>query len=221
MRHSLYIHIPFCTHRCAYCDFNTYAGLEGLIPAYVEALCRELKLVGRQAPADCSVHTVFLGGGTPSLLSGKQVRRILDAIRRHFQLERGAEVTMEANPGTVAVRELTRMRGAGVNRISLGVQSANAEELRMLERTHNFGHVLNAVSDARRAGFTDLNLDLIYGLPEQALTTWKTTLERVLELHPEHISSYCLTLEHGTPFGRWAQRGTHAHSRPRQGSGYV
>ncbi len=211
---SLYIHIPFCRHRCAYCDFNTYAGQEESIPAYVEALVREIAHVGRAAPGDVAIHTVFFGGGTPSLLSAVQIRAILDAIRACFRLREGAEVTIEANPGTVTRAGLVELRQGGVNRISFGAQSANGEELRMLERTHSFLDVMDAVGNARAAGFDNLNLDLIYGLPEQQLPTWQTTVHRVLALQPEHISAYALTLEHGTPFGRWSSRGLLATPDP-------
>lgn len=207
MDHSLYIHIPFCRHRCAYCDFNTYAGQEDSIPAYVDALCREIEIVGRNAPARIAVHTVFFGGGTPSLLSPKQFKAILNTIHLHFDLGDGTEITIEANPGTVTSDDLGELRGLGVNRISFGAQSANTEELRMLERSHTFLQVIEALYGARRAGFDNLNLDLIYGLPEQSLESWKATLERVLDLRPEHISAYALTLEHGTPFGHWSTRG--------------
>jgi oxygen-independent coproporphyrinogen III oxidase len=215
--YSLYLHIPFCTHRCAYCDFNTYAGQEGLIPAYVEALCKEIEFVGRSIPriqpktaelgARLGAHTVFFGGGTPSLLSAKQFGAILGALQAHFIILENAEITMEANPGTVSSDDLRQIRGKGINRISFGVQSANTEELQMLERTHSFFDVIEAVKSARTAGFENLNLDLIYGLPEQSLATWQTTLKRTLDLHPEHISAYALTLEHGTPFGHWSARG--------------
>ncbi len=207
MEHSLYLHIPFCAHRCAYCDFNTYAGQQDLIPAYVEALQSEIEWVGGAAPADLTVHTIYFGGGTPSLLSASQFASILRAIRTSFRLEPVAEVTMEANPGTVAGADWRALHDLGINRISLGVQSANGEELRMLERSHSYLDVLQAVSEARRAGFANLNLDLIYGLPEQTLETWRSTVKRILGLEPEHISAYALTLEHGTPFGRWAKRG--------------
>ena len=207
MSHSLYIHIPFCTHRCAYCDFNTYAGQEEAIPAYVEALRREIEYVGSQVPEGIDVHTVFFGGGTQSLLSPEQFSSILGSVRDHFELMPDAEITMEANPGTVSRGSLAELRGIGINRISFGAQSANGEELRMLERAHTFLDVMEAVDSARRAGFDNLNLDLIYGLPEQALETWQTSVRRVLDLRPEHISAYALTLEHGTPFGRWSARG--------------
>jgi oxygen-independent coproporphyrinogen III oxidase len=213
---SLYFHIPFCTHRCAYCDFNTYAGQEEMIPAYVDALTREIEFVGNSARAEQSaseeealwkVHTIFFGGGTPSLLTPEQFDSIFTSIRNNFLLTEEVEITIEANPGTVSYENLRQLRRIGINRISYGVQSANAEELRMLERVHNFFDVIEAVRSARKAGFDNLNLDLIYGLPEQTLKTWQTTVARILDLHPEHISAYALTLEHGTPFGRWASRG--------------
>ncbi len=216
MLYSLYIHVPFCTHRCAYCDFNTYAGQEALIPAYVDALTREINFVGKQVkdheakrPGGYStkVHTIFFGGGTPSLLSPPQFDSILRSIRSAFALTADAEITIEANPGTVSFADLQGLRSLGINRISFGVQSANPFELRMLERTHTFLDVIEAVTSARKAGFDNLNLDLIYGLPEQTLSSWQTTVRRVLDLHPEHISAYALTLERGTPFGRWASKG--------------
>jgi len=210
---SLYLHIPFCTHRCAYCDFNTYAGQEDMIPAYVDALTREIDFVGGRLPSPFSrgaggeVHTVFFGGGTPSLLSPQQFDSSLKSIRANFTLTDDVEITIEANPGTVTYANLLDLRSIGINRISFGVQSANAFELKMLERAHNFFDVIEAVTSARKAGFHNLNLDLIYGLPEQTLQTWQTTVKRILDLHPEHISAYALTLEHGTPFGRWASKG--------------
>ncbi|HJS19168.1 MAG TPA: radical SAM family heme chaperone HemW [Anaerolineales bacterium] len=216
---SLYLHIPFCTHRCAYCDFNTYAGQEEMIPAYVDALCNEIDFVGERFPSPSGrgvrgegyVHTIFFGGGTPSLLTPKQFESIFKAIRNNFTLTEDAEITIEANPGTVTYNNLLELRRIGINRISYGVQSANHEELRMLERAHNFFDVIEAVTFARKAGFDrqskGVNLDLIYGLPEQTLSSWQNTVQRILNLHPEHISAYALTLEHGTPFGRWASKG--------------
>lgn len=214
--YSLYLHIPFCTHRCAYCDFNTYAGQEDMLPAYVEALTQEINFIGQQLrdyetrrPGDYStkVHTIFFGGGTPSLLSPLQFASVFKSLRASFDLTPDCEITIEANPGTVTYEALCQLREIGINRISFGVQSANAFELRMLERAHNFLDVIEAVTSARKAGFDNLNLDLIYGLPEQTLETWQTTVQRILDLHPEHISAYALTLEHGTPFGRWASKG--------------
>jgi len=207
---SIYIHIPFCKHRCAYCDFNTYAGQEDSIPAYVDALIKEINFVGRVAAKqriETNVPTIFFGGGTPSVLSAPQFDSILKVLYSAFAITTDAEVTIEANPGTISPQKLDGIRKAGINRISFGVQSTNTEELRMLERTHDFFSVIEAVSTARKAGFNNLNLDLIYGLPEQSLQSWQTTLRRIIELQPEHISAYALTLEHGTPFGKWAAKG--------------
>lgn len=205
--HSLYLHIPFCTHRCAYCDFNTYAGQESLIPAYVDALCREIEIVGGSAPETLEIHTVYFGGGTPSLLDSDQVGRILYGIRSGFRVDLEAEVSIEANPGTVSEKSLIGFRAHGVTRLSLGVQSANMEELRLLERKHDFITVIDAVAAARNAEFRNLNVDLIFGVPGQSLNTWQSTVRRALDLRPEHISAYALTLEHGTPFAAWAARG--------------
>jgi oxygen-independent coproporphyrinogen-3 oxidase len=204
---SIYLHIPFCKHRCAYCDFNTYAGQEDSIPAYVDALIREIERVNESAGQRVDVHTIFFGGGTPSLLTAPQFDSILRALTSAFALTADAEISIEANPGTLNLPKLEDLRKTGINRISLGVQSANAEELRMLERIHDFFTVIESVSNARKAGFDNLNLDLIYGLPEQTLASWKTTLSCIIDLHPEHISAYALTLEHGTPFGKWSSKG--------------
>ena len=207
---SIYLHIPFCKHRCAYCDFNTYADQEDSIPAYVNALINEINFVGQQTTQLSNyptIHTIFFGGGTPSLLTAPQFDSILRALRAAFTFTADAEISIEANPGTISPEKLNGIRESGINRISFGVQSANTEELRMLERIHDFFTVIEAVSTARKAGFDNLNLDLIYGLPEQTLASWKTTLARIIDLHPEHISAYALTLEYGTPFGRWSSKG--------------
>jgi len=220
MNYSLYFHIPFCVHRCAYCDFNTYAGQEALIPAYVEALVSEIEAVGRSAPERLPVHTIFFGGGTPSLLSTEQFEKILSAVRDNFELRPvqdqhnrvttsvlTTEASLEANPGTVSLAFLQGLRQAGFNRMSLGVQSAHPVELRQLERIHDFYDVIESVKWARQAGFDNLNLDLIYGLPEQKLARWQETLRRAVDLGPDHLSLYALTIEAGTPFGRWAASG--------------
>jgi len=205
---SIYLHVPFCVHRCAYCDFNTYAGQNDLIPAYVNALIREINFVGHQITnPQLPITTIFFGGGTPSLLSGPQVASVMDALRAAFAFSPNLEATLEANPGTVSQSFLADIRAAGLNRLSFGVQSANPDELHMLERAHDFFDVIQSVKWARGAGFDNLNLDLIYGLPEQTLVRWQNTVKRIVDLHPEHISAYALTLEHGTPFGRWSAKG--------------
>lgn len=203
---SIYLHIPFCAHRCAYCDFNTYAGKEALIPAYVDALCREIAIVGSRLGRE-SIHTIFFGGGTPSLLSLRQFEQILTALHIHFQILPKTEISLEANPGTVSLDYLRGLRALGFNRISFGIQSFHPDELRQLERIHTPFNVFDAVRWARCAGFDNLNLDLIYGLPEQSLERWLATLRWAISLAPEHLSLYALTLEHGTPFGRWTAKG--------------
>jgi oxygen-independent coproporphyrinogen-3 oxidase len=198
---SLYLHIPFCRHRCGYCDFNTYAGLAELQAPYVQALVREIEQVAAAAPAPLAVATVFFGGGTPSLLALAQLGDVLAALRRSFALAPDCEITLEANPGTVDARYLEGLVALGVNRISFGVQSAQPDELALLERQHSFAEAAEAVAQARRAGFSALggiNIDLIFGLPGQSLASWQATLARGLALEPEHISLYCLTLEAGT-----------------------
>jgi oxygen-independent coproporphyrinogen-3 oxidase len=204
--YSLYLHIPFCRHRCAYCDFNTYAGQEDSIPAYVRALCREIEFTGKTAAQKLTLHTIFFGGGTPSLLTPRQFEAVLKTISDYFDLS-DLETTIEANPGTVSLSDLRDLRSLGINRISFGVQSANPSELRMLERAHSYFDVINVVTWARQAGFDNMSLDLIYGLPLQTLDDWSATVNLILGLAPEHLSLYALTLEHGTPFGRWSARG--------------
>jgi oxygen-independent coproporphyrinogen-3 oxidase len=204
---SLYLHIPFCAHRCGYCDFNTYAGLEALMPAYVEALIAESGFLAQAAGERLPVHTIFFGGGTPSLLPAAQVGLILDALRENYELSPGAEISLEANPGTLDQAKLHGLRKAGINRLSFGVQSSNPEELRLLERQHDFEDVIQAVSWARQAGFDNLNLDWIFGLPSQSLVSWQRNMELAISLHPEHLSLYALSIEHGTPFKELSNRG--------------
>jgi oxygen-independent coproporphyrinogen-3 oxidase len=211
---SLYLHLPFCQVRCAYCDFNTYAGLDSLVPSYAAALASEVRAVGRAMPdgADRHAHTVFFGGGTPSLLPLAAYGDIFAALRESFELTADCEITLEANPGTVDERYLAGLRAQGVNRLSFGVQSSHAWELKLLDRLHNFEDVVNAVKWARAAGFDannghGLNLDLIMALPHQTLENWQASLLRVLDLAPEHLSLYALSLEQGTPLRSWVYRG--------------
>ncbi len=211
--HALYLHIPFCRHRCSYCDFNTYTTVGELQAPYVAALIEEIRRVGAAAPVRPAVPTVFFGGGTPSLLAPEEVAAILDAAREAFDLSPGAEITLEANPETVDVDRLAGFRAAGVNRISYGVQSADAGELALLGREHDFATAVAAVKAAREAGFDNLNLDLIYGLPGQSVGDWQRTLDAVLATAATmpvvtHISLYCLTIEPGTPMQRWLHNGT-------------
>ena len=202
---SLYLHIPFCKHRCAYCDFNTYTSLLDLRETYADALVAEMAQVSGALRRP--VHTIFFGGGTPSLMSPASLERILAGVRAHFDLAADAEVTMEANPGTVDLDYLTAVHQAGINRISFGVQSVVASELALLEREHDFGAVVDAVAMARQVGLDNFNLDLIYGVPGQTLKSWRQSVRTVLDLDPTHLSLYCLTIEPGTPMQRWLLNG--------------
>ncbi len=206
-QYSLYVHIPFCSRRCSYCDFNTYAGLEELIPEYVQAVCREVEFLTASVDISLPVHTVFIGGGTPSLLPLGELERIFRVLEDGFDFVPNLEVTLEANPGSLSLAYLDGLHSLGVNRLSVGMQSAHPGELRLLERRHRFEDVVQAVAWARAAGFNNLNLDLIFGLPGQSLDAWMWTLEMALNLEPEHFSLYALTLERGTPMQYWVGRG--------------
>jgi oxygen-independent coproporphyrinogen-3 oxidase len=191
---GLYIHIPFCQAKCTYCDFNSYAGLETLFEKYTAALAQEMELAG---PA--RVKTIYIGGGTPTVLPLSHLARILDGARHAFAVDGRAEITMEANPGTVDTDTLGRLRALGVNRLSLGVQSFHDGELRLLGRIHSAAEATEALRSAKQAGFESINIDLLFGLPRQALASWQASLECVLELQPDHLSLYALTVEEGTP----------------------
>lgn len=204
---SLYMHIPFCRQRCYYCDFNTYAGMERWIPQYTAALCHEIEIVAGKSGERLPVHTLFFGGGTPSLLGISYLEDILTVIKRNFTLLPELEASLEANPGTVSLDYLKGLRKAGINRLSLGMQSANPQELTLLGRIHSTPEVIQAVKWARQAGFENINLDLIYGLPFQTIEIWQRSVELAVQMNPEHLSLYALTVEEGTPFYRWSQRG--------------
>ena len=208
---SLYLHIPFCHTRCHYCDFNTYAGILPLREPYVRALLTEIELAGKMVQiADNTPRrsrTIFFGGGTPSMLSVSQISRLLDACFKAFVVDKDAEITLEANPGTLSQEQLEGLRIAGINRLSMGAQSFDAELLNTLGRIHSPAEITQAVHYARAAGFTSINLDFMFGLPGQTMQHWRDTLERALELHPDHFSLYSLIIEEGTPFHTWAAEG--------------
>ena len=203
---SLYIHIPFCQTKCPYCDFNTYQGIETLIEPYIDALALELKLWGR-ALDHPKVNTVFLGGGTPSYIPLERTAMVLRSVRECFETVPGAEITLEANPGDLNGPALAGLLDIGVNRLSMGVQSLDDSLLALLGRRHTAADAVQGYRLAEEAGFRQVNLDLMYGLPRQTIDQWRETLERVLELHPPHLSLYCLTLEEGTPLERSVREG--------------
>ncbi len=195
---ALYVHIPFCESKCPYCDFNTYAGIESLMPPYVAALAREIEQWGAWLGRP-TLASVFFGGGTPSYIPTADLQRLMDAIRTSFDLPDKAEATLEANPGDCSFERLAAMRDAGFNRISIGAQSFDDAELAMLGRRHDAARAAQAVLDARKAGFANVSLDLMFGLPDQLVATWERSVEQAIQLGTDHLSAYALTLEPGTP----------------------
>lgn len=208
---GLYLHVPFCAHICPYCDFNTYAGQDALIPRYVDALCHEIRHRGERL-AQAKAGTVFFGGGTPSLLSPEAIGDVLAACRSSFDLASDAEITLEANPNGLTAGYLERLLQVGVNRLSIGAQTLDRRGLRSLGRLHEASDVTQALAAARTAGFTSLSLDLIFGWPRQTLAAWRHDLTEVLAggengIVPDHLSLYSLIVEPGTPMFEAVSRG--------------
>ena len=196
---GLYIHIPFCRSKCLYCDFYSVTEKEDtLVDRYTEALCRHIREAGTLAP-DYVVDTVYFGGGTPSYIGAEALSAILSAVRKSFTVSYKAEITFEANPDSVDLKLLRRLHSEGFTRVSLGIQSDDDNILYKIGRPHNYRQAEEAVRNIRKAGFKNLSVDLMYGLPDQTLDSWRKTLVHVLALQPEHISCYGLKLEEGTP----------------------
>lgn len=194
---ELYIHIPFCIRKCAYCDFLSGPQNKETIEAYVDSLIREIHAHGTG-----KIASIFLGGGTPSVLSSEQMGRIFDAIRECFVIAEDAEITIEANPGTVTREKLSAYRACGINRISFGLQSVKNEELQLLGRIHTYEAFTESYRLARDCGFSNINVDLISAIPKQTVASWEETLQTVIRLEPDHISAYSLIVEEGTPFAK-------------------
>lgn len=202
---SLYLHLPFCLHKCSYCDLNAYAGLNDLIPAYVDALTDEIKLIG--SGANFPIHTIYFGGGTPSVTPIRLIAQLVEAIQASFHITSDVEVSFEANPETLDMAYLAGLRGLGINRLSIGAQSAQANELALFQRTHTWQDVEKATRLSRQSGFNNISLDLIYGLPGQTMAAWQDTFQRALALAPDHFSVYALSIDFNTPMRAWVQRG--------------
>ncbi len=206
---GLYIHVPFCRFKCYYCDFNTYAGIESLIAPYIAALSTEilrwgasLAAIGGERPR---LSSVYFGGGTPSLLSPPQVGQVLAAVRKAFDLTDDAEITMEVNPESVDTNAMRERRFVGINRVSMGAQTFDDDQLRLLGRLHDASRIESAFGDLHQAGFDNVSLDLMYGLPDQSLEDWESSVNRAVKLAPVHLSLYSLTVEERTPFHRWIE----------------
>jgi oxygen-independent coproporphyrinogen-3 oxidase len=203
---GLYIHVPFCKSKCFYCDFNSFAGKEEFIPSYFKALKAELeyyknKLIGFR------IKTIFIGGGTPTLVEPQYLNEILVCCKQNLNVEEDAEITIESNPGTLSFDKLMSYKTMGINRISIGLQAWQKKLLSKLGRIHSLEEFLENYNLARKVGFKNINIDLIFGLPGQTLKDWEETLEKVLQLQPEHVSCYSLKIEEGTAFGKWVETG--------------
>ena len=196
---ELYVHVPFCARKCLYCDFLSFRALASVQEAYTEQLIREIEVQGACC-REYQVKTVFIGGGTPSVMEPCLIRDIMQALNRNFDIAGDAEITIEVNPGTLLQNKLHIYRAAGINRLSIGLQSADNQELKDLGRIHTFEEFLKSYQCARMAGFTNVNVDLMSSIPGQTLESWKNTLKKVTMLKPEHISAYSLIVEEGTPF---------------------
>ena len=203
---GLYLHIPYCLHKCGYCDFNSHNINETEMEPYVRALLLEMGQAAKGAK-NRTVDTIFFGGGTPTTLPFADLARILEACRRHFQVDPETEITCEANPATIPQADLAQLREAGFNRLSIGVQSFDPDELKRLERVHSVDEVYLTVERARQAGFGNLSLDLMFGLPGQTAERWRDNLQKATGLQPEHLSAYNLTIEPDTVFHKQQSQG--------------
>lgn len=203
---GIYIHVPYCLRRCTYCAFYSTTGMESSIPDYVRAVLQELVYIPRQVDVP-QLSTIYFGGGTPSVLGPEAIGTILAGLRNAYSVDPDAEITLEANPGSLSSGVLQAYREAGVNRLSLGLQTVHQEELDLFGRIHTFAQACESYENARGAGFTNISLDLIFGAPGQTRDRFSQSLEEVNRLEPEHLSLYAFSLEEGTPFAQWVREG--------------
>lgn len=200
-----YIHIPFCARKCSYCDFH-FSTDHSYQDEMVDALCTEIRL-RRDAWSEESFQTIYFGGGTPSVLKTNQLERLISEVKTNYTVSDGVEITMECNPDDCSLENLSEWKRLGVTRLSIGIQSFNDQQLQWMNRTHQAADSLNAVWNAKQVGFDELSLDLMYGLPEMTPEEWKEQLLQIIELNPEHISAYCLTVEQRTALSKWVNEG--------------
>lgn len=203
---GLYIHIPFCVQKCHYCDFTSFPRKGRDIVKYIEFLIKELSIY-KERLSDYKLETIFIGGGTPSVINERYIKNILDYIYSNYNVEELKEVTIEVNPGTITMDKAKIYKSIGINRVSIGLQSLNDKMLRMLGRVHNYTDIKNSIDILRMAGFDNINVDLIFGLPEQSLDDVNNTLKQIVEFDIEHISYYSLILEEGTLMNEWYKKG--------------
>jgi len=204
---GLYIHIPYCIHKCGYCDFNSHPIKHDEMDHYIDALVAEMKHYAKIYSNTNIIKTIFLGGGTPTTLTVYQFERILKECVKEFKVSPDAEITIEANPATIDIGQMKSIRQTGYNRISIGVQSFDKTELKLLDRAHGPEEIHSTVGCARKAGFDNLSLDLMFAIPNQSLSSWESNLDKALEKNPEHLSTYNLTIEQGTAFSKLQSNG--------------
>jgi len=208
---SLYVHVPYCSKRCGYCDFNTYTPSEldrdDQIESWLQSAIKETIFARKILDESLTVDTIFFGGGTPSLLEASVIKEFINNVSKHFELKKDLEITLEANPDTITQSKAEDWLKAGINRISLGMQSSAANVLQVLDRTHNPANVLSSVEILKKAGFTNFSLDLIYGTPGESLEDWSNSLKDAIAINPPHISAYSLVIEPGTKMGSQLSRG--------------
>ncbi|HEX3030604.1 MAG TPA: radical SAM family heme chaperone HemW [Clostridia bacterium] len=203
---GLYIHIPFCKSKCHYCDFNSFSGRDSIVPAYFDSIKREITLYSDRLKS-YTIKTIFLGGGTPSYIDPHYIYEVMNLCRKKLDITSNAEISIETNPGTLTYEKLIAYKDIGINRLSIGLQAWQNHILKGLGRIHTNSEYIENFYEARKAGFSNINTDLIFGLPGQTLKDWNETLERVIELKPEHLSCYSLKIEEGTEFGRLKDAG--------------
>ncbi|MFY7841749.1 MAG: radical SAM family heme chaperone HemW [Actinomycetes bacterium] len=208
---SLYVHVPYCSKRCGYCDFNTYTpselDREDQIESWLNSAVKEIELARRVLKEELTIDTIFFGGGTPSLLDSNTVDNFIQSVKSNFKLKPGLEITIEANPDSITEEKSQRWLNSGINRVSIGMQSSTKEVLKKLDRTHNPDNVSHSVDILKKSGFDNFSLDLIYGTPGESLNDWENSLKDAIALNPPHISAYSLVIEPGTKMGAQLNRG--------------
>lgn len=203
---SLYIHVPFCQSKCYYCDFNSFPGKQETIPGYFDALFKEIELYGEKLK-DSTIKTIFIGGGTPSIVEPIFIYKLMNKCRQYLNIEKGSEISIESNPGTLSFEKLSAYKAMGINRLSMGLQAWQNRLLKKIGRIHSSEEFAENYENALKAGFRNINIDLIFGIPTQSIKEWEDTIDNIMALKPSHLSCYSLKIEDETKFGQMADRG--------------